>query len=769
MDNSHLKRRRNQDGIALVFAMLAIIVILGSMGLVMAGVQRAKNETDHAYNTVLLEEAAQAGIDLAVEQLWNDYKVSSGNTTGNVASYKYYLNNTASLPINEDLNFNGTKDVGEEGNGDATFDRLPNGVGQYGKSILSEPLAFKKPGTETVLATIDDVTISRYDTVYDSRLTVRSTASLNGATKTAVQVLRIGGSPFDHGQFAILANNISCILCHAEIRSLELERNTDASLYGTFDRVKVAALESLLVRTGSEPDSRVAGSVYTRGRVYQPNGTQYTAAGLASTGFDAYAFSSDDGKIKQSATGAMTTANLANAVKNTDGELAQFANLYMEYPSDAELQTDGPLPGTFPAPYPDEDGDRVVDDAEFDVIVNTANGSIDFELGELDPSGAITNGVAYGIPEGGVYTGTTLPNSSNSALASLSTEGYYDGNLILIGTTQDPIKINNTVAIDGDLVIKGPIEGEGKVLVRGNTYIIGDVTYNDAPGQFGTSPSGETNAFALVSGGSVMMGDYTTIRGVNHSSQNTAQFPTWSEYSIHTRDKTRTNSITRSGVTQSLKWGYFDPWSTDPNKVVSGKPGQQFSFTMSELQLFNKMEVKKAVADPNYTPRFYGLRESQPNNIWLYDNVDEHAVRYDYSGVKLVSDYLVQKGYPLSILNRAAYHYLNPDGNWISEDQLRQYWYDDEMTRPSAGRDFKFDGLLYSNNSIFNIVRSMERHYSNTKGRMTIRGGVIAADLGMFVPGGLRLHYDPRVERFLNVADTEQVVFARAAFYFDRG
>jgi hypothetical protein len=513
----------------------------------------------------------------------------------------------------------------------------------------------------------------------------------------------------------------------------------------------------------------VAGSVYTRGRVYQPNGSEYTAAGLASTGFDAYAFSSEDGKITQSATGGMTTTNLANAAKNSDGELLQFANLYMEYPEDAEAQTDGPLPGTFPAPYPDEDGDRVVDDSEFEVIVNTANGSIDFELGVEDPSGAITNGVAYGIPKGGVFTGTTLPESSNSALSALSTDGYYEGNLILVGTDDDPIKIQNTVAIDGDLVIKGPVEGEGKLLVRGNTYIIGDVTYKDAPGEFGVNESGETNAFALVSGGSVMMGDYTTIRGVNHTSYNNDKYPTWSQYSIHTRDKNRSNNVTRLSSTQTLKWGYFDPWSTDSNQKVTGKPGHQFSFTMSELQLFNQLELEKAVADSNYTPRFYGLRESQPNNIWLYDAADEHAVHYNDAGVKLLSDYLVQKGYPLDILNRAAYHYLNPEGNWMSEDQLRQFWYNDEMSRPSSGRDFKFDGLLYSNNSIFNIVRSMERHYSNTKGKMTIRGGVIAADLGMFIPGGLKLHYDPRVERFLNVADTEQVVFARAAFYFDRG
>ena len=767
-----MKRRLtegNNEGIALVFAMLAIIAILASMGLVMNGVQRAKNETDHAYNNVLLEEAAQAGIDMAVEQLWNDYRASSGNTTGNVASYKFFLNNSLGVPINEDLNFNGVKDPGEEGNGDGVFDTLPAGVDQRGLAILNSPLEFKKPGTENVIATLDSVYIARYDTVYDSRLTIRSTASKDGATKTAVQVLRIGGSPFDHGQFAILANNISCILCHAEIRSLDLEQNGDPGLYGTFDRIKVAALESLLVRTGSEPDSAVAGTVYTRGTVYKPNGAEYTAAELASTAFNGYSFSSDDGKLIQDGSGSMSTTNLVNAVPNADGELEQFANLYLEYPEDPELQTDGPLPGSFPAPYPDEDADRYVDDTEFEVIVNTANGSIDFALGEEDPSGAITNGVAYGVPHGSVYTEDTLPVSSNTALSALSTDGYYDGNLILVGTDDDPIKIQNTVAVDGDVIIKGAIEGEGQLLVRGNTYVIGDVTYKDAPGEFGVSESGDTNAFALVSGGSVLLGDYTTIRGVNHSSYNNSKYPKWSQYSIHTREEHLSNDVNRYGSNETLEWGYFDQWSTDPNEEVPGKPGQQFSFTMSELQVFNNLELEKAVADPEYTPRFYGLRESQPDNIWIYDSSDEHSVRYSESGVKLLSDFVIEQGYPLDILSKAAYHYLNPQSNWLSEDQLRHFWFDDELSRPDSGRDFQFDGLLYSNNSIFNIVRSSTRHNSNTKGKMTIRGGVISADLGVFVPGGLNLLYDPRVERFLNVADTEQVQFARAAFYFDRG
>ncbi|MCF6286830.1 MAG: hypothetical protein L3K26_16820, partial [Candidatus Hydrogenedentes bacterium] len=565
--------RGSKDGIALVFVMMAIIVILGSMGLVMTGVQRAKKETDHAYTNIVLEEAAQAGIDVAVERLWNSYRATSGNTTGNVASYKFYLNNTLNVPINEDLNFNGTRDTGEEGNGDGAFDTLPVGVGQYGLSLLDAPIEFKKPGTETVIATVDSVYIARYDTVYESRLTIRSTASFEGKTKTAVQVLRIGGEPFDHGQFAILANNISCILCHAEFRSLDLERNTDAGNFGTFDRIKIAALESLLVRTGTGSDSTVAGTIYTRGKVYKPNGSLYDAAGLAATNFDAYNFNGDDGKIIQDGSGGMSTVDLVNANTNGDGDLDQFANLYLEYPTDPEAQTDGPLPSSFPAPYPDTNEDRYVDDSEFDVIVNTANGAIDFELGEEDPNGAITNGVAYGIPHGSVYTDATLPVSSNGALAALSGEGYYNGNLILIGTDDDPIKIQNTVAVDGDLIIKGPIEGEGQLLVRGNAYIIGDVTYKDAPGEFGVNENGDTNAFALVSGGSVLMGDYTTIRGVNHSYYNNKKYPKWSQYSIATRDANKTNTITKNGSTETLEWGYFDQWSTDPNEPVAGKPG----------------------------------------------------------------------------------------------------------------------------------------------------------------------------------------------------
>lgn len=765
--------RNRQRGMALLFVMVAIIVILGALGLIMTQVQGAKRETDHAYAHVVAEEAALAGIDMAVTRLWSDYIVSNGNTTGNWASYRFFLNNVLEIPKNEDLNFNGAQDPDETGDGDGVFDTYPSGYDQRGWPLLEEPLELADPDTGRVVSILDSVHVARYDEVSRSVITVTATGSAMGKTKTAVQVLHIGGRPTPHTQFAILANNISCILCHAEFLSLPMQLNSDPALYGSFDRIKIAALESMLVRK-TEAYSNVAGTVYTRGQVYDESNKLYTASGLAGSTFKAYNFRNDNGKIIQNASGSMSKVNLSNATVNPNGDLNQFANLYLNYPEDPLLQTDGALPGTFPAPFPDENGDRYVNDEEFECIVNTANGRLDFEFGPDAPSGGtVVAGVAFGVPKGSAYTSTGLPSTSNEALDSLSETGAYQGNLILVGTDDDPIIIDKTVAVDGDLLIKGPVKGYGQILVRGNAYIMGDVTYKDAPGAFGQDDDGNENAFALVAGGSIMMGDYLTVRGVNHSARNNEQYPQWSQYSIHMREANRQNNVTISGVTETLRWGYFDPWSVDSGEIVAARQGQQFSFTTSELKLFNKLELQKALADPEYVPRFYGLRESQPNNVYVYDANDEHAVRYTASGVKLLSNYLVEKGLPLDILDRAAFHYCNPDGNWVSEDTLRNIWFADELTRPSSGRPFRFDGLLYSNNSIWAIVRSKTRHNSNTNGSMDIRGGVIAADLGVFVPGngstvGLRLYYDPRVERFLEIRDTSRVSFERSAFYFKK-
>lgn len=760
--------RRNDEGMALIFSMIAIIIIAGLLATVMVRMQAAKNDTDEAVDIIVLEEAAQSGIDMAVKELWRSYIDSRGNTTGNWASYRSYLDNVLQIPINEDLNFNGQKDVDEVGNGNGQFETLPAGMDQRGMLLFPEPRDIVDPATGHVQATLSSVHVARYDQAQVSWLTVRATASIGDKQKTAVQVFEIGADSENLFQFAFITNNATCIFCHADIKSLPLEYNNNPDHYGNFDRVKIASLESLLIRE-NEADSTVAGSTYTRGKVYKKNGSTFTANSLASADFKAANISDENGKISQDNNGNMTMSSLQNAGLDGNGHLEQFASLYMDYPLDPDEQTDGPLPQSFPPPYPDVDEDRYVDDDEFDSAVQSATGSIQFEYGVEDTTGSVSAGVAYGVPHGSFYAGSELPTSSNAALNELSSTGVYEGNLILVGTDDDPILINKTVAVDGDVIIKGKVKGDGVIYARGNAYIIGDTTYADDV-DFGVNDQGKQNAFALVAGGNIMMGDYLTVRGVNHSKKTNDLFPDSSKYSIHYREEHKSGNVSVSGKTENLEYGYFDPYSVDAGEEVPGRQGQQYSFTQSELTLFNKLELDRAVADSTYTPRFYGLREGQPDNIYIWDTKEggnqEHSVTYVYNGVNKLADYIVKKGYPESILTRATYQYLNPQGNWMSEDSLRQFWFDDEMAR-SRGDEFKFDGLMYSNNSIFAIVASMARHKSNKEGKMTIRGGIVSSDLGIFSPGGLEFFYDPRVERFLTIRNEQNVTLARAAFYFE--
>jgi hypothetical protein len=89
---------------------------------------------------------------------------------------------------------------------------------------------------------------------------------------------------------------------------------------------------------------------------------------------------------------------------------------------------------------------------------------------------------------------------------------------------------------------------------------------------------------------------------------------------------------------------------------------------------------------------------------------------------------------------------------------------------------FRFDGLLYTNNAIFGVVRSNGRHGSQTYGKLWVRGAIVCADLGLLSTdnahtgsadayyGGVEVYYDKRVKAFLNVVDPTQVQFARLAY-----
>jgi len=742
---------------ALILTLLASIILAAGTFLMYMLAQTSFQQTERSVDQVRAEEAAKAGVDFGVYQLWGTYLESKGGSPGNMGSFIQYVANL--VPNSEDLNGNGQKDAGEtDSNKNGEFD-------------VSEPITLVESSSPRELEAgvfITGLTAVRSDDPTGTTITLRSTGSASGLEQSVEQTIRISGKLFKGFDYAVLANNINCILCHAEITSRDLDTNGNAQLYNTFDRVKAATLERLMIRP-TEAISHVAGTLYTRGDVRNNTGGVMTPAQISSSTFKGYGFSNTNGKITQSpSTGAMSSTSLVNGTLDQNGLLNPYANLYQSYPTDLTAMTDGDLPSSFPAPIPDSDGDRVVDDAEFAAAAGVTDGRL-------------SGGVVYGVPNGQTYAGTALPAASNAAQNALSSTGTYDGNVILTGTTANPIVINGDVNINGDVVVRGVVKGTGRLMARGNAYVVGDVTYADAPGTFGKASDGTENLLSLVSGGNVLMGDYLTVRGKNTTKMEPNKYPN-STYSIQVRTANKSASVTTtSPKKETLNYGYFDPGTTDPGQYSAtmvnaagqtvARQGQQTSFTTSELMLFNRAELQKAVADPEYIPRFYGLRESQPNNLYTYNSSDEHTVKYTESAVQSLATYMANQGIPSSILTKAAKLYMNPKGNWLSEDTLRQFWYADEMSRTARNSPFRFDGLIYSNNAIFAITRSYSRHGSYSEGRMDVRGAIVCPDLGVLVPGnggttdkGLTLQYDPRVKDFMRLEDTTQVIFARSVF-----
>ena len=77
------------------------------------------------------------------------------------------------------------------------------------------------------------------------------------------RVWAIEPPPWDGLDFALLANNVNCIMCHTEVDSAQRVYNQDPSLYGTFDRTRVGSIESFQFR--NNPDSEIAGTLYIGG------------------------------------------------------------------------------------------------------------------------------------------------------------------------------------------------------------------------------------------------------------------------------------------------------------------------------------------------------------------------------------------------------------------------------------------------------------------------------------------------------------------------
>lgn len=592
-------------------------------------------------------------------------------------------------------------------------------------------------------------------------------------TDAVTEVFSLEPAPWDGLDFALLANNIDCIMCHTEVDDVRRFYGGDGlDPAGAASRAKVGSIERLKLR--DNPRSSIAGTLYLGGPAVNRDGspiTDWSSRSLTGGTFD------HEGALQ---TGPFGDPILAHLDPSRPDEPHQ--NLYTNY-LDGREQVDGPMPDTFPLPFRDDGGfdvesgeattggagNRRVDDNEFAATTASFTGTI--------------SGGAIGVVELGDRVTSSGGARDLVGGNQASLESVTSGNVVLTGTPGEPIRITGDVAIEGDLIISGPIEGTGSLWVKGNVYVRGDVTYNDIQSgsgdrQFGLNSEGTLNAFGLTAGGNIVMGDpfrekWSRGGTVDGTPSGKWNFTMMQIVSFNQAEWLKTQPEL-PGEARQVQTG-TRTMREELFRIVGGveapyDPPQYREWEEPIMEWETPMFANPKYRGDDYIPRYYAFSEGDPvpihNKGGHFDpSSGEWIAREHVSGWNMSELTLAQPGdatdpilYPDGRPTPAV-ETLMPRSDWMSDDVLRGLIQDSLRDRDPS-EPFSFDGTLYSANSIFGLVPN--RANEGTTGTFRVQGSILAADVGLLAPKGTQVLYDPRSQAVLNITDDQRITLRLA-------
>jgi hypothetical protein len=761
--------RSSRRGSALLATMILIAVMAMLLLSMLASGLSGNRSVSGQADDMRLTGAVESAGNLAAQYLWTTYLRANGGAAGDIDSFRRFLDGTGLL----DSGPGGPPPAGS-GMDILQSVGLPTGAG--GVSELDR-------------ARIQSLNVLRRDEGEATRLYVTAVADTNRGTPgrhpeaRAVELAyTVEPAPFPGFDYGILSKNINCVFCHTIVDSARRAYDTDPAHYGTFDKVKVGSLETLMLRvpareriSDSSADSLLAGTMYVRGSATDQHGVPISGPGWLTNTAQSCEFD-QAGHLIQDATGGLIPQHFDPA-----GDPPQpGANLYLHYPTAYADQPDGLLPATFPPPFPDDGGiDPVTGQPSTRGAGNRRVDPGEFAAVARDAHGAIQSGIVYVSNPGAVISTQAQLDRAFAQGNATNLPSVTTGNVILSGTPSNPIVINGTIAIDGDVVIQGWVKGTGAIMASGNVYVPGDLRYldghtyldGDLPGHptgpltFGVAQDGTQNTLGLAAGGNLLLGDYLRPESASHPL---------------------------------------------PGQFVDGSTSGGWNFSLSEIAIFNRTEwahtqpllpgmgedpanpstwtVQNPGYIPGYMPRYYQFGPGDP--IPIFNLADLHfdpatgtwlgtEVPFDWNPTEMTivdpNDHTNPLLYdPTTGAPRAAVLQSTPQGGWLP-DTLAQHAIETFTNARPAGDPARLDGLYYTNNAIFGLFGRDDR----MMGKMVVNGSLVCADLGLLAPGnlaqgggdnppgspysvGLRLNYDERTKGMLNVRNPNQVTIHRA-------
>ena len=209
-----MQRRRTthqsrQAGVALI----AVLIVILCTSVLAVSLLSASTDDSRQLNQRSdmnrLDRAAESVVALAAETLWGGFLAQAGEQPGSLPAFQQYLSQLGieALPMESDPSVAGGTDV--------------SGIVHFASDSQGAPAL---DGAE-----VDEVSVVRLDEIGSTTLFITGSVMGrrgNAAGKTILpravqQVFVTESGDWEGTNYALLANNVNCIMCHANIDSAQ--------------------------------------------------------------------------------------------------------------------------------------------------------------------------------------------------------------------------------------------------------------------------------------------------------------------------------------------------------------------------------------------------------------------------------------------------------------------------------------------------------------------------------------------------------------------
>jgi hypothetical protein len=380
----------------------------------------------------------------------------------------------------------------------------------------------------------------------------------------------------------------------------------------------------------------------------------------------------------------------------------------------------------------------------------TAFPGLDRAAARASATGTITGGSSIK----GVADGSTWSNATSQTTIT----NKFDGNLVLVGTTANPITLNGDVYVSGDVVIKGVVTGRGAIYSGRNTYIAGNLTNKntaDKPGVGACLGVTDKDACAkknilagkdevrISAGNNIIMGDFTESYNSSGRQNSQAsdfirsQFGLWngseryikkgSSEELKKVGSTYYDQLGKEVASSDVKTTYGDPYD---NLIAPGSTDSSGTFSpwMTQSQYKSILGTESL---PNNTWRsnikgddFSGDASSKKTAI-MTDLVNSGLPAGNDNDTQAIAEAIRDNTYPF----KRKYSGTDKNGNTVNGT----IYFDGGSIRVAVNeaRDYKtettaIDAFLYANSRIAGRMSQRGAY---------INGGMIAREIGVLAPG----------------------------------